>query len=649
MSRSGDKPRLCLRRPLFTGPLSKVTPARKDIPMRIALLLSATLLPAAVLAQDAPILLDPITLYGGLTPIEAQAYGRANTVLTAQDFEQRGVVTVEQALRQVPGVAISASGESNAQIRIRGAEGNHTLVLIDGIRAAAGDQEYFLSGLELANVDRIEVLRGPQSAFFGADASAGVVNIITKKGGKGTEASGTVEIGNGWAASGHVSTRGDRGGISLNASKRDDNGYDISQVDGGDDDGLTRETLELSGDYALTDDIRAGATLRRATEEYDYDAINFAPTSARDYLIDSRDYADRTEKTGQVWLEADMLDGRLSNRLSYDQTRYEFDDHQWTKARARTDLWKFRSIYGIDGRVAEATQTVAFGLEHSKDENSLASEQQRRSNSAVLEYRGAFANGLDVQFGLRQDNNDVFDDATTWSLGLSYQMPNAPLRLHASAGTGVVNPAYAELFGGWGYVGNPDLKPEENRGFDLGVEATLLDGRAIVDLTYFHEDLEDEITFSGTALPDGTNYYNQDGTSKRRGVEIAASLQATDTLSFGANYTYLHAKNPDGSVEIRRPRHQLGLNAAWLFAEGRGTLSGDVIYVAGNYDQQFFGSYATKELPDYTVVNVAAGYDLTDKVRLTGRVVNLFDEDYADVWGYPARGRTAYLGLSAKW
>lgn len=617
--------------------------------MRLTLLLSATLLPAAALAQDAPILLDPITLYGGLTPIEAQAYGRANTVLTAQDFEQRGVVTVEQALRQVPGIAIAASGESNAQIRIRGAEGNHTLVLIDGVRASAGDQEYFLSGLQLANVDRIEVLRGPQSVFFGADASAGVVNIITNKGAKGTEASATLEAGNGWAASAHVSARNDRGGVTLNASKRDDDGYDISQIDGGDDDGLSRESLQLSGDYALTDDIRAGGMLRRATEDYDYDATNFAATSARDYLIDSDNHADRTEKAGQIWLESDMLDGRVSNRLSYDQTRYEFDDHQWTKADARTDLWKFRSIYGIDARVAEASQTVAFGLERRKDENSIASEQRRRSTSAILEYRGAFANGLDVQFGLRHDNNDVFDDATTWSLGLSYQLPNAPLRLHASAGTGVVNPDYTELFGGWGYVGNADLQPEENRGFDLGVEATLLDGRAVVDVTYFHEDLEDEITFSGVTLPNGTNYYNQDGTSKRRGVEIAASLQATDALRFGANYTYLHAKDPNGQVEIRRPRHQLGLNAAWQFAEGRGTLSGDVIHVAGNYDTQYFGSYQTKEMPSYTVVNAAAGYDLTDKVRLTGRVVNLFDEDYSDVWGYPARGRTAYLGLAAKW
>lgn len=627
----------------------------KDMPMRPATLLTATLLtttfmPLAVLAQDIEtVVLDPIILNGGLTPIEAQAYGRANTVMTAEDLEQRGVTTVEQALRRVPGLAISASGESNAQIRIRGAEGNHTLVLIDGVRASAGDQEYFLSGLELANIDRIEVLRGPQSVFFGADASAGVVNIITRKGETGTHASTALEIGDGWAASAQVSTRNDRGGVTLNLAKRDDDGYDISQIDGGDDDGLTRRSLQLSGDYALSDDIRAGAMLRHAKEEYDYDATNFSATSARDYLIDSDDYADRTEKAGQIWLEADMLDGRISNRLSYDQTRYEFDDHQYTKGEARTDLLKFRSIYGIDGAVADARQTIAFGLERRKDENSLADDARRRSNSAILEYRGAFANGLDVQLGLRQDNNDVFEDATTWSLGLSYQLPNAPLRLHASAGTGVVNPSYGELFGAWGYVGNPNLRPEENRGFDLGVEATLLDGRAIVDVTLFREDLEDEITFSGVTLPDGTNYYNQDGASKRKGVEIAATLQASDTLSLGANYTYLDAKNPDGSVETRRPRHQLGVNAALLFAEGRGSVSGDVIHVAGNYDAQFFGSYQTKELPSYTVVNVAAGYDLTDKVRLTGRVVNLFDEDYSDVWGYPARGRTAYLGLAAKW
>ena len=621
----------------------------KDMPMRLAFLLCFTALPVAALAQEADtIQLDPLYLDAGLTPIEAQAYGRANTVLTAREIEERGIATVQDALRQVPGVAVSASGESNTQIRIRGAEGNHTLVLIDGIRAAAGDQEYYFSGLSTANIERIEVLRGPQSVFFGADASAGVINIVTDKGGEGRQARVGVEYGDGWSGYAHLSQRSARGGVALNFSRRNDHGYDISGS-GGDDDGLRRSSVQFAADYALTDWLSAGVNLRRADETYEYDGVSWAATGPDDYLQDSDNRADRVERGGQLWLEAETMDGRLNHRLSYDQTRYEYDDHQWTRTEARTDLWKYRAVYGVDGTVDAATQTVAFGLEHRKDENSLATSQNRRSDSAIVEYRGAFANGLDVQLGLRHDNNDVFKDATTWSLGLSWQMPNAPLRLHASAGRGVVNPAYAELFGGWGYVGNPDLTPEENRSFDLGVEATLLDGRAVVDLTLFREDLKNEITWSGVTLPDGTNYYNQDGTSKRRGVEIAGNWQASDSLSLGADYTYLHARNPDGSVEIRRPRHQFGLNATYLFAEGRGSVSGDVTYVAGNYDAEGWGTYAVTELPDYTVVNMAAGYDLTDRVRLTGRVTNLFDEGYADAWGYPARGRTAYLGLNAKW
>lgn len=622
----------------------------KDMPMRLAYLLCFTALPASVLAQDAaPVTLDTLYLDAGLTPIEAQAYGRANTVLTAKEIEQRGIATVQDALRHVPGVAVSASGESNTQVRIRGAEGNHTLVLIDGMRAQAGDQEYFFSGLSTANIERIEVLRGPQSVFFGADASAGVINIVTDKGTTGTQARAGVEYGDGWSGYAHVSHRDARGGVALNFSRRNDHGYDISATPGGDDDGLRRSQIQLSGDYALTETIRAGVTLRRADEKYDYDAANWAATGPGDYLIDSNNRADRMERGAQIWAEAETLDGRLNHRLSYEQSRYEFDDHQFTQTEARTDLWKYRAVYGIDNSVDAASQTIAFGLEHRKDENRLAEKQRRRSNSAIVEYRGAFANGLDVQLGLRHDNNDVFKDATTWSLGLSWQMPDAPFRLHASAGTGVVNPSYTELFGGWGYVGNPNLKPEENRSFDLGVEATLLDGRAVVDLTYFHEDLENEITWTGVARADGTNYYNQDGTSTRRGIEVAGSYQVSDDLNLGANYTYLDAKNPDGSVETRRPRHQLGLNATYLFAEGRGSVSGDVTYVSGNFDAESWGTYAVRELPDYTVVNVAAGYDLTDQVRLTGRVVNLFDEDYADAWAYPARGRTAYLGLAAKW
>lgn len=617
--------------------------------MRISILLLSTLLPAAALAQDAPIILDSITIDAGLSPIETQAYGRANTVLSAEDIRRKGVRNVQDALRSVPGLAVSSTGASNTQLRIRGAEGNHTLILIDGIRAAAGDSEYFLSGLDTANVERIEILRGPQSVFFGADASAGVVNIITRQPGIGTEAGGAVEIGNGWAASAHASTRSDRGGITLTMSARDDRGYDHSGTPGGEDDGIRRKAIALRFDRQLTDAISAGAVLRDTNEEFDYDPTSWTATTAEDYVVDGTGRAERDESAGQIWLEFAQPGGRLSHRLSYDRTRFALSQSDGTETEARTEIWKYRGILGLDGAHDTARQTIAFGAERRDDENSITTSQKRRSSSAIVEYRGSFADAFDIQLGLRHDNNEISQDATTWSLGLSYMLPNAPVRLHASAGTGVVNPTYSERYGGFGYIGNPNLEPETNRGFDIGVESRFLGGRGVVDLTYFHEDLENEISFSGLPRPDGTNYYNLSGTSKRRGIELAATLQASDQLSLGASYTYLDAEDPDGQVEIRRPRHTLGLTAAYQFAAGRGNVSGELLHVAGNYDTQYFGSFTTKQLDDYTLVNLAAGYDLTDSVRVAGRVRNLFDTDYTEVFGYATQGRTAYLGLEARW
>lgn len=617
--------------------------------MRLAFCLSAAAavsVPPFADAQDM-ILLDEVIISGGFSPVESRAYGRANTVITAQDIESRGISSVQDALRAVPGVAVSSTGTSNTQVRIRGSEASHVLILIDGVRAGAGDGGYILTGLETANIDRIEVLRGPQSVFFGSDASAGVINIITRRGQMGRQAGGGVEFGNGWAASAHASTRSEAGGFSFTAATRDDRGYDQS-ASGGDKDGIRRHTVTFTGDHRVTDGVRLGFSLRRSKEHYEYDATDWMAADADGYVIDSGDYADRNEFGGQIFAEVETVDGRLLHRLSYDQSRIKITDNGAPPTRGRTDAWKYRATWGLDGAIADADQTLAFGLEHQRDENSLATEERRRATSVAVEYRGSFGD-WDVQAGLRHDRNDVFKNATTWSLGLSWQMPQPGMRLHASAGTGVVNPSYLELFGGWGTVGNPDLHPEENRGFDIGVEAEILGGRGLVDVTLFHENLKDEITFNGLPLPDGTNYYNQTGTSTRRGVELEWHVMATDDLTIGGSYTWLRARNPDGQVEVRRPRHEFGLNAQWRLAEGRGLLSGDLRHVSGNWDTQWFGAGGTKKLPAYTVFNLAASYDVTENARLTGRVVNLFDKDYYDAWGYVSQGRVAWIGLESRW
>lgn len=250
-----------------------------------------------------------------------------------------------------------------------------------------------------------------------------------------------------------------------------------------------------------------------------------------------------------------------------------------------------------------------------------------------------------MQFGVRHDDNSRFRSKTIWNAGLSWRVEGTPWRLHASAGTGLSNPQYYQIIGGFGSTGNPDLKPEESRSVDLGVEYTLPDGRGTLDLTWFRERLEDEIEWFA-AEEGNPNYRNQIGTSRREGVEVAYRHDITDSLTVGAAYTYLDATDPDGSVEVRRPRHELAMNAALQTFGGRGWLAADLRHVRDLTDSV---GGATTNLPNFTTVNLAASYDLTDSARLTGRITNLFDKDYSEVWGYAAPGRAAWVGVETRW
>lgn len=620
--------------------------------------LCAALAPLTVTAQDhAPpdtVILDTVVLSGGLLSIHADAYGRAYSILTAEDMDERGLRTVQDALRTLPGVSVGSTGASLTQVRIRGAEANHTLILIDGVPATGGNDQYFLGGLETANIDRIEVLRGPQSVYYGSNASAGVINIITRKGEPGTHYGGSVELGNGYAASGWFTQRSQRGGLAFTASKRDDHGYNHA-FNGHEKDGIKRASLGLSGDWQASDDLKLGFNLRRAKEDYTADETNLTPTGYQDYLVDTRDeYGARNEFTGTVWGEYSMLDGRMLHRLELQDSVFKENYHRGPKTRGETRALKYRFSTSLDGQqLNDANHLLNVMIERIEDENDAASDYSRANNSVALEYRAFLENGLDLQAGIRRDNFDSFPDFTSWNLGLSWQVPNSAYRLHASAGRGLVKPSYYELFGNDSYtLGNPGLKPEGNTGFDIGIEAQILDGRGMIDLTYFNERMEDEITYVSGAASDGSgraSFVNLNGKSPREGIEISGQLEATDALHLGLNYTYLDAKNPDGSIKIRRPRHELGLRASYELYDGRGLIAADLRHVSGNYDTQYWGAYETKEIDSYTVVNVSGGYDINQNLRATARVVNLFDKQYMEAWGYASQGRTAYVGLEAKW
>lgn len=629
---------------------------------------TASLLPAVAIAQDSvdPVVLDEIVFSGGLTPLSADGFTRSFTVLGADEMQQRGVTTVQDALRTIPGLAVTATGDSYAQVRIRGSEFNHVLVLIDGIEAnSPGGGDYIFSGLALDDIERIEVLRGPQSSVHGANAGAGVISITTRSADQpGLSYGGHVELGGlGTRAIGaNVHQRSDRGQISLSLDSRRVDGEDQSRS-GGDKDFNDIDTINLKGSVNLTEDARAGFTLRRSWQEYGYDATadSFWPPvvvdDPADYLVDAPLTADRNETYGSLWLESDLLAGRLNNRLVLSGTNQGtdfLDDGIKTgdNAGKRRSL-RYTGTYALDGGdAATARQRMVFLAETEREEYRASfapgGTYERDRHGIAIEYQGSHNNGIDVQAGVRRDFNDVFKDATSWNLSAGWQVPGQDVRLRASAGRAVVNPTMFEQFGyvPGSYEGNPDLKPEHSMNYEIGADIGFAEGRGQFRVALFQSDIDDMIT--GT----GTTSINVPGKSTRKGFELGAEMQATDWLRFGADYTYIDATQATGAPIVRAPRHSLGLRAAADFAQGRGMVAADLRYVEGAYDMEWFtGSWTppTTELPSYTVVNLAAHYDLNENVRLTGRVVNLFDEDYFEAWGYFGQRRTAYVGLQAKW
>jgi len=250
---------------------------------------------------------------------------------------------------------------------------------------------------------------------------------------------------------------------------------------------------------------------------------------------------------------------------------------------------------------------------------------------------------------IRYDDNSEFENVTTWRATGAYLIARSGTRLKASAGSGQKRPGFTERFGFSPefFVGNPDLTPEQNKGFDLGVEQQFLGTRALVGVTYFNERLEDEIVLVG--FP--STPVNLEDKSRREGVEVAFSGELSADLSLVANYTYTSSKQPKAlpdegdQREIRRPRHQAAINLNHGFNAGRGNVNLNLSYTGSQTDLVFSFPARTVTLRAYTLVNLTAEYALTPSVTLFGRAENLFDESQEDVAGFQNPGRGFYMGF----
>ncbi len=623
--------------------------------------------PVTAQESEAEIQLQELVVSAGRTPVAAEKVGRAHTVLAGEELEKSQTRYVADALRRVPGLAVSRTGSFGGltQVRVRGAEGNHVLVLIDGVEVSASSNgEFDFGSLQVADIDRIEVLRGPQSALYGSNATAGVIQIFTKGGIRnGYKVTGRTETGTDKTVLGNVLLQG--GGqdfdVSLSGAVRRTDGFNISDF-GSEKDGDRNVTLNGKTRWDITEKLQLDANLRFVDRKSDTDDQDFAfpPTPTQGLVIDTPSSTKTQELYGGAGLTWALFDDRFVQNIRGEYTDVERrglttngrsgndDDrvhlsYQGTFSFKTPDL--LNSAHSLTGAVEWERETFrnAFPTNPSQ-----TAKQERDLQGYVAEYRGEFYDRVFLSGAVRFDQNDAFEDTVTYSTSAAYLFRETGTRLHASIGTGVTNPTFFEQFGfvPARFVGNPGLSPEENFGWDIGVEQRLFDGRVVFDVTYFNERLKDEIQTQ--FLPGfATTPVNLPGTSKRQGVEVSVGFEVLEDLFAKASYTYLDANEPSGLEEVRRPRHTASLNLTYGFNEGRGNLFVDAVYNGRTQDLEFISATPQTRvtLDEYFLVNVGADYQVTDNLQLFGRIENLLDQDYEEIFSFNTPGINAYAGL----
>lgn len=627
--------------------------------MRFKPHISSLALLTAMLAPAVPTTAQQITLdvlritAAGLTPFEENEIGRSYTVIDGDKIQLSGTAYVADVLRQVPGFAVTSGGSQSGltDVRVRGGEANHVLVLIDGVPISetwTGGVDF--GRLQVANVERIEVLRGPQSAFWGSNAMSGVINIVTKS----ADADGLHgSLGGEFGTDGTKMTTGsleygqDNFRASGSLTLRHTDGFNISSL-GNELDSANHIDANARFSADITPQLTVDGKIRYGRMSGDSDDQDFLTG----IVLDTTDTFRANELFGSLGVAWVSEDGLWFQNASVSGGRVERGSvYQGSDSVYAGDLYK--GSYQI-GRhfdtpgFFESNHTVTLGYDVVYETfqhlvPSVLDRQARTAHSIVGEYRGTYYDQLYLTGAVRHDFNDAFADITTYSASGAWQIPNTGTKLHTSAGTGSTNPTMSEQFGFFPgvFTPNPNLKPETSFGWDIGVEQALFDGVVVLDATYFNQTLENAITGSAGTVK------NTVGTSTRQGVELTASVNLAGGLTAGVTYTYLDARTPSGVQAVRRPQHLGSINLAYKLEEIPLTVHGEVILVGDSIDDDF--STGTKvTLPAHTIVNAGLNYQVSDQVEVYGRVQNLFDTKYQEVFGYNTQGRTFYAGARAK-
>ena len=602
------------------------------------------ILPAAAFAQDAG---DDIVVTASGFEQPRSETGQAISVIDRDRLETLQATSISDALRTLPSVAVATRGPVGSQtsVFIRGGNSSQTLVLVDGVRIndlSSPNAAFDFGALLTSNIDRVEVLRGPNSIIWGSQAIGGVVNVQSIAPTEAFAVRAGAEYGYADSMKGSVNLSGISGifegsvggayyrtdGISALSGGTEKDGYENAAANG-------RLKVNLSDAFSL--DFRG--YYNRGVIEYDSPfgaGANALPVSRNRQFV------------GYVGANLDLLDGRWRNRVAYTRTDisrlgtdpvvFSFNNFD---VKGTVDRAEYHGAFDVSDLV-----TLVFGAEHEQTfastsfEGAAADVARNKVTSGFAQLNLRPVAGLTLTGGVRHDDYSDYGGQTTLGGNIAYTPNGGQTVLRATYGEGFRAPTLTE---GQPPYGNLNLKPETARNFDLGVEHAFLDDKARVFTTYFNRRSTDLIAFSFTSFQSE----NIDRV-KTEGVEAGFALNPTDRLDIRASYSLVNAINRSAGVNFGnrlalRPQNSANVTVDWETPLGV-ALGGTVLMVGDSFDN----ASNTVRLDGYVVAGVRASYPITDALEVYGRVDNLFDADYVVVQGYNSYGRNAAVGVRAK-
>ncbi|MGK9368613.1 TonB-dependent receptor plug domain-containing protein [Melioribacter sp. Ez-97] len=607
--------------------------------------------------------LSEIVVTATKTETPYYAIGSSVTVFTRDEIEKAHVNDVIELLRRAPGVSITQQGGPGkiSYSFIRGANSSHTLVYIDGVKMndpTSPNNAFDFANLTTDDIEHIEIVRGPQSTLYGADAAAGVINIITRKagvnnyslnleGGSHSTYKGTLNLNSALGKLNYF--------ISLNRFATEGISASNSRYGNTETDGYNNNGVTLKLNYPLLSNLKAEFLYKYIKTKTDLDQ--------NDKFGDDPNYTYKNEE--QIFkfslnhngfnnkLEQSLVlsaTKRFANTLDLpDESRPSTSSDNYNRgARLSAD---FTNTLRLD------YNTITAGIIYEKE----SAYTNYISNSEWGEYISSFPeSSLDnvgfylqdqinikgkffVTAGVRYDKHSKYGNKTTYRIAPTYFISETGTKIKFSYGTGFKAPSLYYLLDP--LYGNPELKPEETKGMDFGIEQYLFDNKLTAGITYFRLDMNNMFGYDANFRTINI------AEAESNGIEAYVNLKNYHGVDLNISYTYNKTKDKYVNSEdydkelLRRPVNQFFISAGYQF--DRFYFSGELNYKGIRYDKDF-SVYPAKrvELNPYTLVHASVSYKLTDNIKLYGRVENLFDEDYEEILYYGSLGRSFYGGIN---